>query len=138
MLWSGNLGLKMGVSKMAHTQYAHIYMEVAPRGHSVLVRCPRKFTICTPDPARHRKFATRTSPAGAAREIRRTAPAGVPGPARTPVTLLNVHTRSPATPACERIRPDHSRRRRRIPTGETVWWRYGSVSRKSRKLCYRI
>ena len=23
MLWSGNLGLKMGVSKMAHTQYAH-------------------------------------------------------------------------------------------------------------------
>ena len=25
MLWSGNLGLKMGVSKMAHTQYAHIW-----------------------------------------------------------------------------------------------------------------
>ena len=23
MLWSGNLGLKMGASKMAHTQYAH-------------------------------------------------------------------------------------------------------------------
>ena len=29
MLWSGNLGLKMGVSKMAHTQYAY---GSAPRG----------------------------------------------------------------------------------------------------------
>ena len=28
MLWSGYLGLKMGVSKMANIQYAHNYMEV--------------------------------------------------------------------------------------------------------------
>ena len=31
MLWSGNLGPKMGVSKMAHTQYAHILWK-CPRG----------------------------------------------------------------------------------------------------------
>ena len=31
MLRNGNLGLKMGVSRAAHTQYAHNYMEVVPR-----------------------------------------------------------------------------------------------------------
>ena len=30
MLRTGNLGLKMGVSRAAHTQYAYMYMEVPP------------------------------------------------------------------------------------------------------------
>ena len=35
MLWSGNFGLKMGVLKMEHTQYAHISWKWA-RGTSIL------------------------------------------------------------------------------------------------------